>query len=70
MHTRDRGQPAGNLLPAWQAGAEFGFTEMRNCLEVLISKVRTGKSIGLPPEKAVTFKCSGVLRTAMDGEGD
>ena len=40
MHTRNRGQPAGNLIPAWQAGVEPRSTEMKNCLEVLISKVR------------------------------
>ena len=31
---------------------------------------QTGKPITLPPRKVVTFKCSGVLRTAMNGEGD
>ncbi|MGA2224593.1 MAG: HU family DNA-binding protein [Syntrophobacteraceae bacterium] len=31
---------------------------------------RTGKAMTLPPGKAVTFKCSGVLRSAMNGQGD
>jgi integration host factor subunit alpha len=30
----------------------------------------TGELITLPPRKVVTFKCSGVLRAAMNGEGD
>jgi integration host factor subunit alpha len=30
----------------------------------------TGKPMTLPPRKVVTFKCSGVLRAAMKGEGD
>jgi integration host factor subunit alpha len=31
---------------------------------------QTGKSMMLPPRKVVTFKCSGVLRAAMNGEGE
>jgi integration host factor subunit alpha len=30
----------------------------------------TGEPITLPPRKVVTFKCSGVLRSVMNGEGD
>ena len=30
----------------------------------------TGKPVTLPPRKVVTYKCSGVLRAAMNGEGD
>jgi integration host factor subunit alpha len=31
---------------------------------------QTGKPITLPPRKVVTFKCSGVLRAAMNGQDD
>jgi integration host factor subunit alpha len=31
---------------------------------------QTGEPLKLSPRKVVTFKCSGVLRTAMNGEGD
>ena len=31
---------------------------------------QTGEPMTLPPRKVVTFKCSGVLRTAINGEGD
>jgi integration host factor subunit alpha len=31
---------------------------------------QTGEPISLAPKKVVTFKCSGVLRAAMNGEGD
>ncbi|MGA2404279.1 MAG: HU family DNA-binding protein, partial [Syntrophobacteraceae bacterium] len=31
---------------------------------------QNGEPITLPPRKAVTFKCSGVLRAAMNGKGD
>jgi integration host factor subunit alpha len=31
---------------------------------------QTGKPINLPPRKVVTYKCSGVLRATMNGEGD
>jgi len=31
---------------------------------------QTGESITLPPRKVVTFKCSGVLRAGINGEGD
>ena len=31
---------------------------------------KTGKAITLAPRKAVTFKCSGVLRAGMNAEGD
>ncbi|MGA2735238.1 MAG: HU family DNA-binding protein [Syntrophobacteraceae bacterium] len=31
---------------------------------------QTGKPITLPSGKVVTFKCSNVLRAAMNGEGD
>jgi integration host factor subunit alpha len=31
---------------------------------------QTGKAMKLPPRKVVSFKCSGVLRAAMNGEGD
>jgi integration host factor subunit alpha len=31
---------------------------------------QTGEPIMLPPRKVVTFKWSGVLRAAMNGEGD
>jgi integration host factor subunit alpha len=31
---------------------------------------QTGEPITLPPRKAVTFKCSNVLRAAMNGEVD
>jgi integration host factor subunit alpha len=31
---------------------------------------KTGKPITLQPRKVVTFKCSGVLRAAMNGESD
>ena len=31
---------------------------------------QTGKAMTLPPRKVVTFKCSGVLRAAMNGEGN
>jgi len=31
---------------------------------------QTGEPITLPPRKVVTYKCSGVLRAAMNGEGD
>jgi len=30
----------------------------------------TGKPVTLPLRKVVTYKCSGVLRAAMNGEGD
>ncbi|MGA2937117.1 MAG: HU family DNA-binding protein [Syntrophobacteraceae bacterium] len=30
----------------------------------------TGKAMTLPPRKVMTFKCSYVLRTAINGEGD
>jgi integration host factor subunit alpha len=30
----------------------------------------TGQKIMLPARKVVTFKCSGVLRAVMNGEGD
>jgi integration host factor subunit alpha len=31
---------------------------------------QTGKAMTLPPRKVVTFKCSGVLRGAINGEVD
>jgi integration host factor subunit alpha len=31
---------------------------------------QTGKAMTLPPRKVVTFKCSNVLRTAMNGQDD
>ena len=31
---------------------------------------KTGEPMTLPPRKVVTFKCSGVLRAAMNGEDD
>jgi integration host factor subunit alpha len=31
---------------------------------------QTGKAMTLPPRKVVTFKCSNVLRAAMNGDGD
>jgi len=31
---------------------------------------RTGKAMTLPPRRVVTFKCSGVLRTAINGVVD
>jgi integration host factor subunit alpha len=31
---------------------------------------QTGQPITLPPRKVVTFKCSNVLRTAMNGRDD
>jgi len=31
---------------------------------------QTGKAMTLPPRRVVTFKCSGVLRAAINGEGD
>ncbi len=31
---------------------------------------QTGKPITLPPRKVATYKCSGVLRARMNGEGD
>ncbi|MGA2401781.1 MAG: HU family DNA-binding protein [Syntrophobacteraceae bacterium] len=30
---------------------------------------QTGKQMELPPRRVVTFKCSGVLRAAMNGAG-
>jgi integration host factor subunit alpha len=32
--------------------------------------LRTGEPVTLPPGTLVTFKCSGVLRAAMNGEDD
>ncbi|MGA2938477.1 MAG: HU family DNA-binding protein [Syntrophobacteraceae bacterium] len=31
---------------------------------------QTGKAMTLPPGKVMTFKCSNVLRTAINGGGD
>ena len=31
---------------------------------------QTGEPITLPPRKVVTYKCSGLLRAAMNGDGD
>ena len=31
---------------------------------------KTGKAMTLPLRRVVTFKCSGVLRAGMNGEGD
>ena len=31
---------------------------------------QTGEAMTLPPRKVVTFKCSGILRAGINGEGD
>lgn len=48
----------------------FGKFSVKEKQQRLGRNPRTGKPITLPPRKVVTFKCSGVLRAGMNGEGD
>jgi len=48
----------------------FGRFSMREKYQRNGRNPNTGESMNLPPRKVVTFKCSRVLRTAMNGESD
>ena len=47
----------------------FGKFEVKEKLARRGRNPQTGEQIPLAPRKVVTFKCSGVLRAAMNGDG-
>ena len=46
---------------------KFSMKEKHGCIS---RNFQTGEPMTLPPRKVVTFKCSGVLWAAVNGEGD
>ena len=50
--------------------SEFGKLSVKEKLGRRGRNPQTGKAMALPPRKVVTFKDSGVLRAAMNGELD
>lgn len=48
----------------------FGKFSVKEKHQRLGRNLQTGEAITLPPRKVVTFRCSGVLRAGMNGDGE